>query len=56
MRPPPARMAEAALAQYPERFGGQYIARYRAKFGLPPEAPVALIQEGLDLLSHTKHH
>jgi uncharacterized protein YdiU (UPF0061 family) len=45
------RMAEAVLAQYPERFEGQYIARFRAKLGLPPEAPVALIQECLDLLS-----
>ncbi|MGA2987108.1 MAG: protein adenylyltransferase SelO [Terriglobia bacterium] len=45
------RMAEAVLSRYPERFGSQYITRFRAKFGLPPEAPVALIQEGLDLLS-----
>ena len=45
------KIAEAALSGYPKRFGGQYIARFRAKFGLPPEAPVALIQECLDLLS-----
>ena len=44
------KIAEAALSGYPERFGSQYIARFRAKFGLPPEAPVALIQECLDLL------
>ena len=43
-------IAEAALAGYPERFGGQYIARFRAKFSLPPEAPVELIKECLDLL------
>jgi uncharacterized protein YdiU (UPF0061 family) len=45
------RMAEAVLSGYPERFGSQYIARFRAKFGLAAEAPAALIQEGLDLLS-----
>jgi uncharacterized protein YdiU (UPF0061 family) len=45
------KIAEAILSQYPERFDSQYTARFRAKFGLPAEAPVALIQEGLDLLS-----
>src|SRR5665213_47013 len=44
------KLAEAALAGYPERFGGQYAAHFRAKFGLPPEAPVVLIQECLGLL------
>ena len=44
------KIAEAALSGYPERFGGQYIARFRAKFGLPREAPVELIKECLDLL------
>lgn len=44
-------IAEAALSGYPERFRVQYIARFRAKFGLPPEAPVDLIQECLDLLA-----
>ena len=44
------KIAEAALSGYPERFGGQYIARFRAKLGLPPEAPVELIKECLDLL------
>ena len=48
------KIAEAALSEYPERFGGQYIARFRAKLGLPPEAPVALIQECLDLLGAQK--
>jgi uncharacterized protein YdiU (UPF0061 family) len=45
------KMAEAILSRYPERFGEQYFARFRAKFGLPPEAPVSIIQEGFDLLS-----
>ena len=44
------KLAEAALAGYPERFGCQYAAHFRAKFGLPPEAPFALIQECLGLL------
>ncbi len=44
------KIAEAALSGYPERFSSQYIARFRAKLGLPSEAPVALIQECLDLL------
>ena len=43
-------IAEAALSGYPERFRSQYVARFRAKLGLPPEAPVELIQECLDLL------
>jgi uncharacterized protein YdiU (UPF0061 family) len=46
-----AKIAETALSRYPERFGSQYIARFRAKFGFPPGAPVALIQECLDLLA-----
>jgi uncharacterized protein YdiU (UPF0061 family) len=45
------KIAEAALSKYPERFGGQYVARFRAKLGLPPEASPALIEECLDLLS-----
>ena len=45
------KLAEAALARYPEQFGGQYNARFRAKFGLPPEASVELIAECLDLLA-----
>jgi len=45
------RMAEAALAGYPERFDSRYMVRFRAKFGLPSDAPAALIQEGLDLLT-----
>ena len=44
------KIAEAALAGNAERFAGQYIARFRAKLGLPPEAPVELIAECLDLL------
>ena len=44
------KIARAALSGYAERFGGQYIARFRAKLGLPLEAPVELIKECLDLL------
>ncbi len=43
-------MAEAVLGRYPERFDGQYIARFRAKLGLPPEAPAELIYECFELL------
>jgi uncharacterized protein YdiU (UPF0061 family) len=43
-------IAEAALATYPARFQDQYLARLRAKLGLPAEAPVSLIQECLDLM------
>jgi serine/tyrosine/threonine adenylyltransferase len=45
------RIAEAALSGYTGRFHGQYIARFFAKLGLPPEAPVELIQECFDLLA-----
>ena len=44
------KIAEGVLSGYAERFGGQYIARFRAKLGLPPNAPVELITECLDLL------
>jgi uncharacterized protein YdiU (UPF0061 family) len=44
-------IAESALAKYPERFGSQYVARFRAKLGLPAAAPVALIEECLALLT-----
>ncbi len=44
------KIAEATLSGYPKRFGGQYLACFRAKLGLPPEAPVGLIKECLDLL------
>ena len=43
--------AEAALSGYPERFGDQYTARFRAKLALPTEAPVEIIEECLDLLA-----
>ena len=49
-----ATLAEAALSAYPERFGGQFIARFRAKLGLSPEAPAELVQECLDLLGAQK--
>ena len=44
------KIAEAVLSGYLERFGNQYIAHFRAKFGLPREAPVELINECFDLL------
>ena len=44
-------IAEAALSRYPERFRGQHVARFFAKLGLPPDAPVELIQECFDLLA-----
>jgi uncharacterized protein YdiU (UPF0061 family) len=45
------KIAEAVLSKYPERFGSQYTARFLGKLGLPAEAPVALIQECLDMLT-----
>ena len=47
-------LAEAALAGYAGRFGSQYISRFRAKLGLPAEAPAALIEECLELLAAQK--
>jgi uncharacterized protein YdiU (UPF0061 family) len=44
-------MGEAALSGYAERFDAQYSARFRAKLGLPSEAPVELIKECLELLA-----
>lgn len=44
-------IAEAILSGYPDRFSSQYMRRFRAKLGLPAEAPIALIQECLDLLA-----
>ncbi len=45
------QIAKATLSEYPKRFDGQYIAHFRAKLGLPNEAPAELIKECLDLLS-----
>ena len=45
------RNAESALSGYSERFSAQVSARFRAKLGLPTEAPAELIQECLDLLA-----
>jgi uncharacterized protein YdiU (UPF0061 family) len=45
------KIAEEILSRFPKRFDAQYLARFRAKFGLPPEAPTTLMQEALDLLS-----
>ena len=44
------KIAEATLSGYAERFGNQYIARFRRKLGLPPEAPVEIMTECLNLL------
>ena len=43
--------AETVLSGYPKRFSAQCAARFRAKLGLPAEAPAELIQECLDLLA-----
>ncbi len=48
------KMGEAALSGYPDRFSSQYIARFRAKLGLPPESPISVVQGCLDLLSAQK--
>jgi uncharacterized protein YdiU (UPF0061 family) len=45
------KLAEAVLAAYPERIGGAYVARFQGKLGLPPDAPVELVQECLELLA-----
>jgi len=45
------RSAEAVLSGYSERFSAQVSTRFRAKLGLPTEAPAELIQECLDLLA-----
>ncbi len=43
--------AEQVLAKYSERFGSQYIARFRAKLALPATAPVEIIHECLEVLN-----
>ena len=45
-----AKIAEATLSRYAERFSGQYNTHFRAKLGLPPGAPIEIITECLDLL------
>jgi uncharacterized protein YdiU (UPF0061 family) len=45
------RIAEAVLSGYPEQFRSQFVARFRAKLGCPPETPTELIQDCLDLLA-----
>jgi uncharacterized protein YdiU (UPF0061 family) len=47
-------IAETSLARFPEQFNSQYVSRFRAKIGLPAEAPMPLIQETLDLLASQK--
>ena len=45
------RIAESVLSIYPEQFRSRYVSGFQAKLGLPPEAPVELIQECLNLLA-----
>jgi uncharacterized protein YdiU (UPF0061 family) len=45
------KKAEQVLSKYSERFGSQYIARFRAKLALPATAPADIIHECLELLS-----
>lgn len=45
------KKAEQVLSKYSDRFGSQYIARFRAKLALPETAPVEIIHECLELLS-----
>ncbi len=45
------KKAEHILSKYSERFGSQYIARFRAKLALPETAPVEIIHECLELMS-----
>ena len=45
------KKADQVLSKYSERFGSQYIARFRAKLAMPPEAPVEVLHECLELLS-----
>jgi uncharacterized protein YdiU (UPF0061 family) len=46
-----AKMAEAVLSRYPERFRAQHLARFHAKFALPANAPVTVIEDGLHQLA-----
>lgn len=43
--------AEKVLDIFPDIFGNEYMKRFKAKFGLPDEAPMDTIKEGLDLLA-----
>lgn len=45
------KLAKAVLSGYPARFGTQFGARFRAKLGLPAEAPIEIIHECLELLA-----
>ncbi|MBT8036658.1 MAG: YdiU family protein [Verrucomicrobiae bacterium] len=44
-------MAKSALSEFSDYFGQQYMTRFRAKFGLPVDAPETIIQRGLSLLA-----
>ncbi len=43
-------VAESVLARYSDRFGQQYLSRFRAKLGVPVDTPPELIQACLTLL------
>ena len=43
-------LAEGAVHGYAARFSSQFAVRFRAKLGLPPEAPIERFDECLDLL------
>lgn len=49
---PAIALAQATLDGFQGYFSQQYMARFRAKFGLPESAPDALIQDGLSLLAN----
>ena len=44
-------IAKAALDEYSNLFGKEYMSRFRAKFCLPASAPDSIIQDGLTLLA-----
>jgi uncharacterized protein YdiU (UPF0061 family) len=45
------KLAQDVLAKFAGRFHEQYTARFRAKFGLSPEAPFEIVEEGLEQLA-----
>lgn len=47
-----ATKAETVLARFPDRFGSEYSARFRAKLALPNHAPDDIIKSCLELLAH----
>lgn len=45
-------IAQSSLDNFQEYFSGQYMARFRAKFGLADSAADSLVQDGLSLLAN----